>query len=212
MSLNAPLAALSSSAPLANQGVVVVALHGYGSNERGLVGLLEALALGLPWASLRAPFGTANGGAAWFPISTPGNPEADPVLQATEAIWVWVDEHLAPGARVLPIGFSQGGLMVTQLLRTRPERVVAPVVLGGFVLGAEQAGDQVLAADRPPLFWGRGADDTVITASVIARTAGWGERYVSVEQHVYPRLAHGISPQEVADVRAFVLGIVAPTN
>lgn len=189
--------------------MVALALHGYGSNERDLVGLLGALALDLPWASLRAPFDTPNGGAAWFPISTPGDPEVAPVLRATEMIWAWVDENLAPGARVLPIGFSQGGLMATQLLRTRPERVVAPVVLGGFVLGAEQAGDNELAAGRPPMFWGRGADDAVITAAAVARTTDWVQQHVSAAAHVYPGLAHGVSAQEAADVRTFVRAAIA---
>lgn len=200
---------VTAGLPLSGSDVVVVALHGYGSNERDLIGLLDALALDLPWVSLRAPFDTPNGGAAWFPISTPGNPEAAPVLQATEMIWAWIHEHLAPGTRVLPIGFSQGGLMATQLLRTRPERVIAPVVLGGFVLGALQAGDDELAAGRPPLFLGRGADDAVITADAVARTTDWVERHVSPTAHVYPGLAHGISAQEVADVRAFVHTVVA---
>ncbi|QZQ53851.1 dienelactone hydrolase family protein [Curtobacterium sp. TC1] len=209
MSSNRTLKAVATGASLSGSDVVVLALHGYGSNERDLVGLLDALALDLPWASLRAPVDTPNGGAAWFPISTPGNPEAAPVLQATEMIWAWVDEHLAEGTCVLPIGFSQGGLMATQLLRTRPERVVAPVVLGGFVLGAVQEGDDELAAGRPRLFWGRGADDAVITADAVVRTTDWVERHVSAATHVYPGLAHGISAQEVADVRTFVRTVVA---
>lgn len=206
------LSAVTTEGPLSRSDVVVVALHGYGSDERDLVGLVDALALDLPGASLRAPFDTPNGGAAWFPVSTPGNPDADPVEQATDTIWAWVDEHLAPEARVLPLGFSQGGLMATQLLRTRPERVVAPVVLGGFVLGAAQAGDDELAATRPPLFWGRGADDTVITAAAVDRTTDWVERHVSVTTRVYPGLAHGISAQEAADVRTFVRTAVASAS
>jgi phospholipase/carboxylesterase len=212
MSTSSSLTALSSGVAPAAGDVVVLALHGYGSNERDLVGLLDTLALDLPWASLRAPVDTPNGGAAWFPISTPGNPKAAPVLQATEMIWAWVDENLAPGTRVLPIGFSQGGLMATQLLRTRPGRVVAPVVLGGFVLGAVQAGDDELAAGRPPLFWGRGADDAVITADAVARTTDWVERHVSAVTHVYPGLAHGISAQEAADVRTFVRAAIASVD
>ena len=35
--------------------VVALLLHGYGSNERDLAGLVPALGLELPWASLRAP-------------------------------------------------------------------------------------------------------------------------------------------------------------
>lgn len=187
----------------AAHAAVALLLHGFGSNERDLAGLMPALDLGLPWASLRAPL-PAGPGSAWFQITTPGSPDAAPVEAATAAIWAWVDEHLPASTRVMPIGFSQGGLMATQLLRTRPERVVAPVVLGGFVLGAPQPADAELAATRPPVFWGRGAEDQVIAAHAIARTSDWLPRHSTLTERVYPGLAHAISPEELADVRDFL--------
>ena len=102
---------------------VVLFLHGFGSNEQDLSGLAPALGLDLPWASLRAPLELGNGGAAWFEITTPGNPAAAPVEEATEAIWAWIEENVDPATRIVPVGFSQGGLMASQLLRTvQPSR------------------------------------------------------------------------------------------
>jgi phospholipase/carboxylesterase len=191
-------------AEIAASDTVVVFLHGFGSTERDLTGLVPALGLTLPWVSLRAPIELGNGGAAWFEIATPGNPDATPVVEATDAIWAWVDAHLGAHIRVIPIGFSQGGLMVSQLLRTRPERVVTPVILGGFVLAAPQPGDAALAVTRPPLFWGRGAEDRVITEAAIARTSAFLPTHTTLTEHVYPGLAHGISAEEIADVRTFM--------
>ena len=191
----------SASAP----PVVALLLHGFASNERDLAGLVPALDLALPWASLRAPL-PAGPGSAWFQITTPGSPDAAPVEAATAAIWAWVDEHLDAATRVVPIGFSQGGLMATQLLRTRPARVLAPVVLGGFVLGAPQPADDELATSRPPAFWGRGAEDRVIAAHAVARTSEWLPRHADLVERVYPGLAHGISAEELADVRDFLAG------
>jgi phospholipase/carboxylesterase len=182
---------------------VALLLHGYGSNERDLAGLVPMLGLQLPWASLRAPL-PAGPGTAWFEITTPGSPDAEPVEAATAAIWTWVDEHLDATTRVVPIGFSQGGLMATQLLRTRPERVLAPVVLGGFVLGARQPADAELAASRPAVFWGRGADDRVIAPHAIVRTSEWLPAHSTLTERVYPGLAHGIDARELADVREFL--------
>jgi phospholipase/carboxylesterase len=186
----------------------VLLLHGFGSNERDLAGLVPALQLELPWASLRAPL-PAGPGAAWFQITTPGSPDVEPVEAATAAIWAWVDEHLDASTRVVPIGFSQGGLMATQLLRTRPERVLAPVVLGGFVLGATQPADDVLATTRPPVFWGRGAEDRVIAVHAVARTGDWLPRHSALVERVYAGLAHSISADEVADVRDFLAAHVS---
>ncbi|MET0716476.1 MAG: hypothetical protein ABWY57_16340 [Mycetocola sp.] len=196
------------TADVVSAPAVAVLLHGYGSNERDLAGLAPALRLGLPWVSLRAPIELGNGGAAWFTITTPGNPDAEPVAEATKAIWAWIDANVHPDAKVVPIGFSQGGLMASQLLRTRPDGVLAPVILGGFVLGARQSGDEQLAADRPAVFWGRGAEDHVITGPAIARTAAFLPEHSTLLERVYPGLAHGINPAELDDVRNFLVAHV----
>jgi len=167
--------------------------------------LASALGLAMPWASLRAPVEMGNAGAAWFEVVTPGNTDAERVVTATDTIWNWVEENVALSVRVVPIGFSQGGLMASQLLCTRPERVAATVVLGGFVLGAEQPGDVALAESRPAVLWGRGAEDQVIGAAAIARTTDFLPRHSTLEEHVYPGLAHGIHNTELEDLRRFLI-------
>ena len=94
--------------------------------------------------------------------------------------------------------------MASQLLRTRPERVLAPVILGGFVQAAAQPGDATLASTRPPVFWGRGAEDRVIAASAISRTSAYLPQHSTLVERVYPGLAHGIDAAELGDVREFV--------
>lgn len=185
-------------------GAVVLFLHGFGSNEHDLSTLAEPLNLGLPWASLRAPLELGNGGAAWFQIITPGVPDAAPVEQATEVIWAWVNENLDPGIKIIPIGFSQGGLMASQLLRTRRERVVATTILGGFVLGAAQPGDAYLVERRPAVFWGRGQQDQVIAPVAIERTSEFLPQHSTLTERIYPDLAHGINADELLDVRSHV--------
>ncbi|MFF2052589.1 alpha/beta hydrolase [Leifsonia sp. NPDC058194] len=184
--------------------VAALLLHGYGSNEHDLTALASTLPGALPWYSLRAPLATPNGGAAWFPISTPGSPDPAPVAAATDAIWEWVDAQLGAGTRIVPIGFSQGGLMATQLLRTRPERVAATAVLAGFVQAAPQPADDLLVSTRPPAFWGRGDADGVIAGPAVDRTALWLPAHTTLEQHVYPGLGHGIAAQEADDLRRFL--------
>lgn len=190
---------------------VALMLHGFGSNEHDLGGLAQEIGFAMPWASLRAPVAMGNGGAAWFEIITPGNPDAAPVGDATDAIWRWVDENIAADVPIVPIGFSQGGLMASQLLRTRPERVAATVVLGGFVLGHPQPGDETLARTQPDVFWGRGANDRVIGESAISRTAEFLSAHSALDERIYPGLAHGINAAELDDVRTFISTIVGPS-
>lgn len=182
----------------------VLLLHGFGSHEHDLPGLVPALDLAVPWASLRAPFELDNGGAAWFDFTSSMQADSRTVAAATDAIWAWVDANLDAGARIVPIGFSQGGAMATQLLRTRPERVVAPVVLAGFVLDAPQPGDESLAADRPPVFWGRGSIDQVIAPRAIELTQEWLSSHSTLTARVYAGLAHGVNVAEADDVRSFL--------
>lgn len=187
--------------------VAVLLLHGYGADERDLIGLIEPLGITAPWASLRAPLPTpGTGGAAWFPIERLETLPLRAVESATSLIWSWVEAAIPPTTRVLPIGFSQGGLMATQLLRTRPERVVAPVVLAGFVLDAPQPADAALLASRPAAFWGRGDSDQVIPAQAVAATAAFLPQHTRLTERLYPGLGHAISMTELVDVAAFIRG------
>lgn len=205
------LTARTSADPLTGP-VVAILLHGYGSSELDLAGLAPHAVPGLPWASLRAPLVLGRGSFAWFTISTPGNPEPGPVDAAVQAIWRWVDATLDPGTRLVPVGFSQGGLMATELLRTRPERVAGTVVLGGFVQGAARPADDRLAESRPAVFWGRGSEDGVIAQDAVDRTEAWLPGHSTLTRRVYPGLAHGISPEETSDVAAFVSSLVEPVR
>ncbi|MEV7632725.1 phospholipase [Microbacterium sp. NPDC089318] len=183
---------------------VALLLHGYGSHEHDLVALASVLPDGVPWASLRAPVEVGPGGHAWFPLGEPGNPDQALVSVATEAIWQWVDAVLPATAKVVPIGFSQGGLMASQLLRTRPGRVLAPVMLGGFVQAGDQPGDAQLVTTRPVAFSGRGEDDRVIAAAAVARTESWLPAHTTPTARRYPDLGHGIDGRVLADVGAFL--------
>jgi phospholipase/carboxylesterase len=188
---------------------VVLLLHGLGSNEDDLPLLAPWLPRGLPWVSVRAPLEMNFGGASWFPLDLPNEPEQAGIDAATDAIWAWVDANIPAGAPVVPLGFSQGGLMALQLLRTRPERIAATVVLSGLIARGDQPADDALASissaeSRPPVFWGRGDADAVIWPEAIARLAAWLPEHATATTRVYAGLAHGVNGEEMDDVKAFL--------
>jgi phospholipase/carboxylesterase len=183
-------------------------LHGFGSHESDLAGLASFLPNRFDWVSLRAPIGISVSGFAWFPITTPGRPDQASVLAATGAVLQWLDDNVDAGTPVVPIGFSQGGLMVTQLLRMAPGRFPAGVVLSGFSLDAVLPGDEELASARPPVFFGRGDADGVISPETTARISAWLPGHSTLTEKVYPGLAHSISAEELADVSAFLDDVV----
>ena len=183
---------------------LLLLLHGYGSNEQDLPTLVPHLPRGFAHAAVRAPITMAPGSFAWVPIAVPGRPDPAVVADSTRALLAWLDEHVSPDRVVVPLGFSQGGLMVTQLLRARPDRFAAALVLSGFVLDQPAAGDEALSAGRVPVFFGHGDADPIIPADATQRASAWLAEHVDVTDRTYPGLAHGISADELADVHAFV--------
>jgi phospholipase/carboxylesterase len=94
--------------------------------------------------------------------------------------------------------------MVLQVMRHAPERFAYGVLLAGFLVDDSQPGDEVLAHNRPPVFWGRGALDTVIPQKSIARTQSWMATHTLPKNVVYDGLGHDVARAEVADFVGFV--------
>ena len=83
---------------------------------------------------------------------------------------------------VVPIGFSQGGLLAIHLLRVHPERYAATISLSGFLAPGTVAGtapaDDRVAELNIPTFFGYGKNDTVIPMPELFATAAWLDEHV----------------------------------
>ncbi len=189
---------------------LVIVMHGRGSHENDLASLFPLLPEGVVYASLRAPISGEPyglGGWTWFPLGVPGSPAPADVGAAAHAVLAWLDRveaSFGAPAAIAALGFSQGGMMSIQLMREAPYRFAAAVDLSGVAAGGTTSGDEVLAARRPPLFWGRDVDDPIIAASGVESTQEWAPSHFSVTAREYPGIAHSISPAELEDVSAFL--------
>lgn len=183
---------------------LLIMMHGWSYDETHLIALSRQLPKTLTIASLRAPIPEA-GGYAWFPsVGNPiGNPRPQVANAAVDAVLSWYD-NLHPHGSVGLLGFSQGGAMVLQLMRHRPTEFAYGVQLGGFVVDDDQPGDDELARIRPPLFWGRGAHDSVIPPSAIARTSQFSSTHLQLSERIYSDLGHDVAGQEVKELSWFV--------
>jgi len=195
------------SVPPAERGdrPLLVLLHGYGSDEHDLFGLVPFLPDAFVVASLRAPLAPPwpTPGASWYPIEGLDGRDPAAVTRAAEAVLAWVRASVGD-APVGLLGFSQGGAVALQTLRVDPDAVSFAVVLAGYAAGGELPGDAVLATRRPPVFWGRGAADDVIPTPLIDATSQWLPRHSELRGRVYPGLTHSISQVELDDVRDFL--------
>ena len=182
---------------------LLVLMHGYGSHEGDLFGMSPGLPLAPVVASLRAPLAENGGWAWWSRADSPtGNPPADRVDAAADAVVEWLDS--LEYTSVSLIGFSQGGALALQLLRHAPERFTATVAIAGFVASGDHPGDAELARVRPPVFWGRGTDDRMIPADAVARTAEWLPEHADATIRIYEDLGHSISAPMLIDFVTFL--------
>jgi len=178
---------------------VVVFLHGYGADERDLPELINYLP-DLPWLSPRAPLNSEYSGFAWYQLTQALNPSAEDVLGVTQSLWDWIDQMVPEQSKLILIGFSQGALMATQLLRTRPEKIQATVILSGFIYSGELVGDKTLELNKPRVIYCRGLEDPLITKEAISKLNSWLQTHTKAITKTYPGLGHSVDERVMADV------------
>ena len=188
---------------IAPGGPVLLFLHGYGADERDLADLRSQLP-SLPWVSLRAPEHSQFDGFAWYPITNALDPSAADVAAPTEAVWQWIDQMLPAGSPLVLFGFSQGALMATQLLRTRPDRIAATVIVAGFVYGGQQSGDLALTSNKPKVIYCRGLADQIVSREAVSRINVWLQSHTRAITKTYEGLGHSIDNRVIADISNYL--------
>lgn len=178
-------------------------IHGFGSHERDLPGLASQLGDGWDWISVRAPYELSTGGAAWFPLSEGGAFDRAAIDASLAGLEAFLLEHTS-GQPVVPVGFSQGGLMVTELLRSGRVAVAAGAILSGFVDPEPRATDAERLEHKPKVFFGWGTADQVLPKSRFTATEEWVSEFTDATIKVYEGLTHSIAPDEVTDLRNFL--------
>jgi len=186
---------------------VVLFLHGYGADEKDLPDLMSYLPE-LPWVSLRAPLDSQYQGFAWYPITTALNPSEEDVTGITETLWDWIDDYLPEDSKLIVIGFSQGGLMATQLLRTRPERILGTVILSGFIYSGELEKDKDLLKEKPKVIYCRGLQDQMISQEAVVRINTWLQKHTRAITKTYEGLGHSVDDGVMRDVASYVISVI----
>ncbi|MBC7518739.1 MAG: hypothetical protein H7248_07660 [Microbacteriaceae bacterium] len=200
---------LADIATALTESPLLVLMHGRGSYEHDLAGLMPLLPTGIVFASVRAPITVGPSSYSWFNDGQPGMPSAEAADAAVDATLGWLDD-LAAGGLLTPetaigvLGFSQGGAMAVHLMRRAADRFVSYVNLAGFSIPGEWPGDEQLKQSLPPLFWGRDPADPVIPLSASQRTAEWSPLHSTLTDREYFGIAHSISREELDDVSGFL--------
>lgn len=201
------VAAAERAEALATRPLLVL-LHGWGARESDLFSVAEYLPERFVVAAPRAPLDVPTiGGYSWFAAGSDDARLAIDGPAAARAVVRWVEAITPSGIDRLSftaLGFSQGGAVATELVRSAPETVAQAVNLSGFVFPGSRETDAELTARRPRVFWGHADDDAIIPAAFVLRTAQWLPQHTDVTERVYSGAGHSITREELDDVSAFL--------
>ncbi|MFC5298343.1 MAG: alpha/beta hydrolase [Brachybacterium tyrofermentans] len=182
---------------------VVILLHGLGSHEEDLTGLVSFLPADFTYASLRGIYRYVQG-YAWFEMPVdPAGPEA--IQTSAAAVEAWIAGQASQGIRVAgAIGFSQGGALALQLLRRDPHALEWIVQLSGFPFPAPMPGDAALAEVAPPALWGHGGMDPHFDPEREEAVRAFMREHTRTEEESRPHLGHAVDEVELRAIAAFL--------
>ncbi|KAA9393798.1 phospholipase [Kocuria coralli] len=191
--------AASPEAPL------LVLFHGFGADEKDLMGLVPGLPSEFLVASVRAPQREGYG-YRWYPLH--GDDAFDPVqvTAALEPLIEWLRELAAGRESVSLLGFSQGMSVATSLVRAMPGAIDAVIGLSGFTLPEPLPffRDEELEKEPFKLFWGRDPQDPVVNDLIVNLSAEWLLTHADTTKVQYQGMGHGVSPQELRHVNEYL--------
>lgn len=211
------LEAVVISAPQAIQNSVIW-LHGLGSDGHDFEPFVAQLNLPhtrfiLPHAPYRAV--SANNGyemRAWYDVFgfARNSPQDETGIRATQMqINALIAHEIASGVpanRIVLVGFSQGGAIALHTGLRYPETLAGVMALSTYLpLRPFLAAEKTIANQKMPIFMAHGTHDNIIALEIaqLSKQALEDENY-TVEWHEY-EMAHSVNPQEMADIRAFLL-------
>lgn len=179
---------------------IVLLLHGLGSHELDLTGLVPYLPPSFAYVSLRGIYRYVQG-YAWLESTI--DPDATEKIQTSAAaVEAWIARQSAPV--VGAIGFSQGGILGLQLLRRDPRALDWIVQLSGAPFPAPMPGDEALAAVRPPALWGHGGLDPLFDQEREQSVRAFMQEHTALEEERRPQMGHAVDEVELRAIAAFV--------
>lgn len=122
----------------------LLALHGWGANAHDLLGLAPILHRGAalvlcPQGPLAFDVGGGMAGYGWFDLSRGTPPTLRDIEQATDRVRAFLDAASArypiDRRKIVPMGFSQGGVLAYDLVLRDPDRYAGVVALSTWLPG-----------------------------------------------------------------------------
>ena len=203
----------------------IVWLHGLGADGHDFEPVARELDLpfGVRFVFPHAPVRpvTINGGMpmrAWYDILAlgPGGPEDEQGIRASAAaVRALIDREIDRGLsrdRIVLAGFSQGGAIALYTATREAEPLAGAIALSTYLpLAANLESEATAASRETPVLMAHGRLDPLIDISFgtlsrdLLLAAGYQVMWLSY------RIEHGVSPEEIGDIGAWLAGLVRVT-
>jgi len=190
----------------------VFVLHGRGANEQDLLPIANELPDSAHIISLRAP-DRLQGGYTWYELDLSGGglhqSQPDPVDferslgLVADSVDAAVDAYNLDADRLGLLGFSQGAITSMSLLLESPADFQWVVALHGYLPESRRDLEPDGIVEKPVFIAAGSADEIIPKARSEAAAERFEQLGAAVEYNVYSA-AHGVSPDELADLVAFV--------
>ncbi|MBM7566266.1 alpha/beta hydrolase [Paenibacillus sacheonensis] len=185
----------------------IFTLHGKGSNERNMFGLVAPLADTFIIIGVRGnlPLGA---GYQYYELKSLGNPIRemfDQAVQDLEAFIAYATEKypIDAGRRYL-LGFSQGAILSVALALTMGERLKGIAAMNGYIPGFVTTEYALRSMKGVSVFVSHGEYDSVFPVRIGHETAAYlRDRTEHVTFKLYPS-DHGVSEENQLDFLAWV--------
>jgi phospholipase/carboxylesterase len=180
--------------------MLLVLLHGRGSDEQDLLSLAGYFNEGARVVSVRAPYRYGSG-YAWYTFTDAARPRLAEWAASVQELTQWIDSA-HNGLPVVLLGFSQGGQIAQAVAVQRAGQPVRALVsLSAPPLFELPPGQPLKGL---PAFWGHGTTDPVVSPERGEETLSL---LVKLGASVLPRryaMGHSVTPEEISDIQTFL--------
>ncbi len=191
--------------------VLIILMHGYGSNEADMFSLRSELPQNAVVLSARAPITLRENGFAWYNIDGPnaGGSRINETFTSVSLIEQFITQagkkYKIPASRIYIGGFSQGAIMSLDIALTHPELIHGAIVMSGRLQDEIQS--KAVSADRinkVSIFIAHGTEDKVIPISKGREEKAWlDNKHIYCDYHEYP-MVHTITREEMTDMQKWL--------
>ncbi|RYL92688.1 phospholipase [Sporolactobacillus sp. THM19-2] len=198
---------ISKPEAVTDETPILITLHGMGTDDHDLAGIVSESPAQFVQINIRGDLRFSSGYTYYLPDFS-GQSEQEVITKVLRKIKdslsdIYEKENLSAKQPVFFLGFSQGAILSLSYSLFYPDCVTGAVILSGRLPEFFKQSDGVRAG-KTSFFVAHGQYDPLFSIEIARDTRRYLKQHrFNLSYHEYPS-AHGVIPQEVADIRTFL--------